>query len=299
MIRFNHNTLLLLCLLAALPLTAAAQQTLQVATKTVEKTFAWKPGQSLQLDGEKATVELHAGSSAQIRVVARLTAKHRDRAVAQQELEYWQLVAEKHGKSVYVRNYLALPSPGQKPTGNLSVRYELTVPPHCAVAIKNRFGPVTIVGLQASLDFSGEFSALTVENPTGDLTIRSDYGDVVLRNSKGEVALQANRSDVTLDNCRGKAVIQAKYNRVIVHGAAGDLVLRVRAENADVELPAVPGGQSRYDLRVRNGQLNLPAGHRFRMENQPGIQHAVFDGTGTSSSFRFDVEAWYGNVTVR
>lgn len=77
-------------------------QTLQVVTKSIEKTFADPKISKVQLWGERSDIDINTWQRQEIKVVIELTAKHPDRSTAEKDLEVMHYTANQSGKEVLI-----------------------------------------------------------------------------------------------------------------------------------------------------------------------------------------------------
>ena len=100
----QQRKILPILVMMLLCMTAFSQETLQVVTKSIDKTF--DRSQNLKIEGEKADIELMVWEGDKIKINIELIAKHPDRKTALKDLEMLKYVADKFGNEVILRNYL-------------------------------------------------------------------------------------------------------------------------------------------------------------------------------------------------
>ena len=243
------------------PLIAGGQTTdLHVITKRLEKVFAFKPGYEVNIEGEKADVQVETWDKPQIAVRLELVARHPDKATAEADLEKIRYLVERVKNKVYLRNYISVKEGEKKPESNLQARYVITVPEECPVYLKNYFGEATISNLTRSFRFFGEFSKIDLENVQGNIDLRSRFGDIFGKFLDGNVSIASRRSDITLEEIKGRFDIQAQYGVVSILSVAGLLDLNIEAEKGDVYLFDPKLEEYAYTLTARHGQVNYPNG---------------------------------------
>lgn len=246
--------------LALGPLPAGAQATdLHVITKRLEKSFAYKAGYEVNIEGEKAEVLIESWDKPQIAVRLELEARHPDKATAEADLEKIRYLVERVKNKIYLRNYITLQEGEAKPKSNLHARYVITVPEECPVYLKNYFGLATVSNLSKSFRFFGEFSRIDMENVQGNIDLNSRFGDIFGKFLDGNVSIASRRSDITLEEIKGRFDIRSQYGMVSILSVAGLIDLNIEAGKGDVYLFDPKLKEYAYTLAARHGQLNYPS----------------------------------------
>ncbi len=254
-----------------LPALLRAQPTVQVATKTIEQTYAYKAGYEVAVEGEKAEIFVETWAKPQVSVRVELTAKHGSLDMAKRDLDDLVFVAEQVKNKIYLRN--TRKDKNRKADSQLIVHYYITLPEECPVYVKNYFGAANISNLRNRLRIFGEFSQININNLTGMLDIRTRFGDILGERIDGNVTINARRSDITLADIGGSFTINAQYGvlRLTPNAALRDL--QINAEKSEVHLVDPHGNSFAYTLTSAHGQLSLPSGLRtIELENTPEIR---------------------------
>ncbi len=204
----------LACALAVFCHASGQAQTLQVVTKSVEKTFVFGKIKRISISAERADVEVSTWDRPEIKITVDLVAKHPDRTVATNDLDYFKHLIEASGNTVYARNYVLLPKGAAKPQANLKARYRLVVPASGAVTIQNNFGKVLIDGLSQETTVKADFCAVVLQNLVGKIAVDARFGTLRAENVDGDLALTTDRSDCHLKNIKGQCRIRAEYGNI-------------------------------------------------------------------------------------
>ncbi|RME10076.1 MAG: hypothetical protein D6816_03715, partial [Bacteroidetes bacterium] len=128
-----------------------SQTMLQVVTKTIEKTFPYKNGYELNIEGEKAEIVVRTWDRNEVKVLLEIVAKHPDREVAKADIDKMSYSTEQHGNMIYFRNYLEKKNAGAKPASEVKAVYTITLPADCPVYLKNNFGLTQVSDLNREL----------------------------------------------------------------------------------------------------------------------------------------------------
>ena len=254
-----------------------AQTTVQVITKKIEKTFAYRQGYEVNVEGEKAEVIVESWDRDEIKIQLELTARHPDKAVAEKDLAAIKYLADRVKNKIYVRNYLSVAEGAPEPQAVLSARYLIYVPEECPVYLKNYFGTINVSNLLNSVKINSEFSKIGLNNVQGIMDIRTRFGDLVGANLDGDLKLNARRSDITLRDIKGHYDLTAQYGVMKIFATPELLSLNINAEKTDVFIynanPALFG----YNLSAQAGNVTLPANLQFEyLQNTEQVKRIQF-----------------------
>jgi hypothetical protein len=275
----TYRILLLTLVFAAHTASAlfAQEGKLHLVTKRLEKSFAYKPGYELNIEGEKAEVTIESWDKAEIAIQIELTARHPDRAVAEAELERMRFVADRVRNKIYLRNYIAQPEGEGPAQARLEARYLVFVPAECPVYLKNHFGSSQVSNLRSRFRFFGEFSQVGLDNVQGQIDLRSRFGDIIGRTIGGQVAINARRSDITLEDIQGQFNIEAQYGLIQILSSSGLLGLDIQAEKSEVYLFDPRLSEFGMILTAQEGHIHYPSGLRMNfLSNTDALKKAEF-----------------------
>jgi len=288
----RHMTNHLLCLLAGWVLTApvfAQNTTVHVVSRTIEKTFNYKNGYEVNIEGEKADINIRTWDKKEIAVTITLLAKHPDKAVAERDIESLQYVAQRQKNNIYLRNFVHVPQNGKAVEAQLSATYTITLPQECPVYLKNHFGEAQVSNLNGRLKINGSFSKIGMENVQGIIEVQSKFGDIMGRKLNGDISMRTRRSDITLYDLKGRCNIEAAYGIVNLFASRDLLDLMVRGEQTDVYFHHPDPQWFGYSLTATHGKVVLPEKMRFSFqENLPDSKKVQFKPT----------REYYANVTI-
>jgi hypothetical protein len=212
----------------------AFAQTLQVVTKTVEKTFEYQPHESLQLYAERSDIELSTWTRSDIKLIFELSAKHPDRTTAERDLEVLRYVAEKTGRVISLRNFVVLPPNRPKPQSNLKARYVLFVPVTCKVEIQNSFGKTVLRGLQKDTRLRTEFGTTEASDLKGKLTLYAHFGELKVVDFEGNLSLTTERTDVLIRAPKGECRVRAQYGSLDLQADRTQVKLDIDTKNTEI-----------------------------------------------------------------
>lgn len=291
---------LLIAVGLALPGLLASQNLLQVVTKTIEKTFPYKNGYELNIEGEKAEIMVQTWKRDEVRILLEIVAKHPDKSVAAADVDRMSYSNEQHGNMIYFRNYIEKRTNTTPPTSDLKAIYTITLPADCPVYLKNSFGLTYVSDLTKALRINSEFSKINIENIRGKVGITSRFGDIEGYGIDGDVVLTTRRSDLTLHDIRGTWNINAQYGilKFFTNTSPELLSLNIEAEKSDVYFFDPKPNFYGYTLTAHYGNITVPHDLKFNfLENTDQLKKAIFSSRiGTSN---ISVKISFGDIVIR
>lgn len=240
-----------------------AQTSVQVVTKKIERTFNFKAGYELNIEGEKAEVTIETWDQPQIKVVLELTAKHPTQKVAETELEKVRYLTERIKNKIYLRNYYEKEEGEADPASTISATYQILVPEECPVYLKNYFGIAHISDLTNRLRINSEFANVGLQNIKGQVDVKTRFGDLQGEDLDGIFNIQARRSDLLLRNLSGEFNIQAQYGTIELFADHRLINLNLDAEKSEVYFYTDNPMAFAYDINARFSNLALPSSMKF------------------------------------
>lgn len=291
------STLLATCFGDA-PLTA--QTALQVVTKTIEKAFPYKNGYEVNIEGERAEIQVEAWNQNVVKVLVEIIARHPDRKTAQSDLSLMVYSSEQYGNKIYFRNYLSTPKFGKKPESDFKVIYTITLPADCPMYLKNNYGLTQVNNLTHALHIHSEFSNVNLENLRGKIDVNTRFGDIKGQHIEGDVLINARRSDIELHEIKGNWNINAQYGilNVFTSPSAGSLNLNINAEKSNVYLFDSKPNFYGYSLTSHYGNISVPQNLKFNyLENSSQFKKAVF--TSKIGASNISIKISFGDIVIQ
>ena len=278
----------------------AAQTTLQVVTKTIEKTLPYKNGNEVNIEGEKAEIKVETWSKNEVKVLAEITSKHPDRKTAEADLNLMVYSSEQHGNNIYFRNYVSVGKNGKKPESDLKVIYTITLPADCPMYLKNSYGLTQVSNLSRALQIHSEFSKIDLENLRGQIAINTRFGDIEGRQIDGNVTINSRRSDIELHDIKGTWNINSQYGvlKFFTNPSPELLSLNIDAEKSDVYFFDPKPGYYGYTLTAHYGTISVPQDLKFNyLENTNQLKKAIFSSKIGSSNISIKIS--FGDIVIR
>jgi len=288
------SLLLFMLLCAAGGLTA--QTTLQVATRNIRKTVAWKPGYELVINGEKAEVQVVAVDTSAVIVTAELSAKHPSLDTAGNDLNAWQFVVSTAGKKIYIRAYIGLPNGKKLPVSNMKAKIIVLAPKTCPVNLSNKFGKARLEQLQGAIALTGEFCSFQLVGLGGDVDINSQYGNIDGRQLGGKIDIQSKRADIRLEGIRADCNIRAEYGQMVLNAPDMSGNLHVVGNKSDVTLEVPAVATHNISLHSAYGSVDVPP--EFDT-SASAVDNPRASLNRTSGAPTITVETTFGKIIVK
>jgi hypothetical protein len=292
------KTLFLLLILRGPLFSVNAQTTLQVVSKNMDKTLDFKSGNALIINVEKADLTIKSWASPQVKIQVELLAKHPQLDIAKQDLNALKFVAETIGKTIYVRNYVAIDKGKEKPTSDLRAIITVWLPSDAPISIKNTFGKNNIQQYNGRIDLSSEFCKTRLSQLTGELAINTRFGELEGDNLNGKLTITSNRSNLTLKILRGLTLINATYGKISIETDRSLTTLTVNADKADVDISNPKNAAMSYFLSADYGNVSTPKSLNFNyLENSKNKKRLNLQTTASGS--KVAVSTSFGSILIQ
>src|SRR5213593_4570646 len=145
---------------------------------------------------------------------------------------------------------------------NISIDYEITVPPDTAVRARSGSGNQEIDGLRSKLD---------LESGSGDMRLRDVSGDIhVESKGSGDVRVHTGSGNIELHQVNGAMRAEAGSGDVRVDGVQkGDWDVKTGSGNVQLKLPE----QAAFDIGASTGSGRVVVDHPVTMTLQGDVRH--------------------------
>jgi hypothetical protein len=249
----------LLLLLVILANRLVAQGKVQVITKTVEKHFSYKVGESIHLEGEKAGIKVIGWQRNEVQVKLKLISKALTKQVAEEELEYGRYILEKRKGVIYLKNYFALPKGKAQINAILLAEYEVWVPTGSSLQITNSYGTIHVVNHSGNTSIDIRYGNISLENVDGQGDYKSYFGDFIAKNIGGQITCSFNHTKTSIEGITGRVTFKNTYGDISISGLIDVSSLTVEATKSDIHLLLDKMNFYQYQLESQFGEITLPA----------------------------------------
>lgn len=292
------NRLIYILFILISPFTLCAQEQVNISTKEYAETFKYKKNFTVELNGERAEVNVQGEDIEEIQIKARVVSKNSSKSEAENDLENMNVILEKIGKTIYARNYISIKANEEKPNSNLKVIFDIKVPRTCNLKINNAFGEVQLNNLNGVINLNTRYSKINMAYLGGQGEVESLLGDVNIHSSFGAYKLVLNRADLLLENSDGYFDIESKYGAIEATIKPELEMMKIKGVSADILLIVDDISASYYNLVSTNGKIqidkNLKIDYKF---NESDEVKKVEINKGIDCS-KLNIDTQYGTITL-
>lgn len=277
------------------------QDNLILISKTVEKSFPYQAGDELNIEGEKADVQVESWEKDQISVQIIFTAQHPDKKMAQRDLEWIQYQVEKIQEKIYLRNYLKVPTGQDKPKSTLKARFIIKVPSDCPVYLKSQFGMVRIRDLANQVRLNSTFTNIGLENIQGSIDVTSRFGDLDGKFIDGTMFVNARRTDISLRELKGSYDLKTSYGTLNIFADPNVADLKLTADNTKIHLVSTDPSRFAFNIEAKGSDLSLPDQMNFNVleaSNDPAVKKFLYKPTGKEYFANFTIVVTFSEFTL-
>ena len=178
-------------------------------------------------------------------------------------------------------------------TKNISIDYDITVPPQTKLTSYTGSGDMMISGLQLPLSARTGSGNVIVEHISADSRVMSGSGDLRINSMKGVLHAETGSGNIHADDVAGDAFVNSGSGDIEVRQSAGGSV-KAETGSGNIRLRGVKGG-----LRADAGSGNIQA------EGEPTSDWRLGAGSGnitlrvpSQSSFNIDARTSSGTLKV-
>jgi hypothetical protein len=293
-IDFKKWALLVILIGTVIP-PVTAQTTLQVASKTVEKTIGAAAIHILHINAEKGDIEITAWEKPELSVTLQLSARHTERTTAASDLSKVRYIAERSGKDYYLRNYILLAEGESKPVSNIKARYIIYVPSSVSVDVINTFGNIKMKGLTKKLHLKADFCTTTIIDVKGTLDLQTTFGALEGTELAGAISFSGDHTNLRLDQVSGNLKVDASYGNVEILPANGLSSLAIHSKKSEVMLSAKNWRLFNYTVNGAYTSMKLPNGFKWK-RNTADFKDAFFSNDQFAN---VQISTEFGKLTIR
>jgi len=252
---------LLAALLGLLLPEARAQQKVQVVTRTLEQSWGCPPGTTVNIRAEKATVRVKGWDKPMVQVVLRLTARHSEQAIAEQDLPVAQYRLQQSGKNIYLLNFFTLPAGAPAVRSDLRAEYTVLMPAGNPIQVVNTYGQTELTDLTGQQELEQSFGKVVLRNLRGTLAVTARYTDLMATNLQATFTCEATKSAVQVQGLGGNCTVNNYFGSIRLQPAATLGKLTVVADRTEVVISVPQPELFAYQLTTQQGALTVPAAY--------------------------------------
>jgi hypothetical protein len=276
-----------LAALAALPLNAAT-------TGHFEKTLQVSGTVDMDLSSSSGNITVHQGGTGTVYVSAKIHANSGSWLFGGGNVDERIHRIEQNPPIVQQGNTIRIGKFDDRDMQrNISIDYDVTVPPQTKLNSYSGSGDLTISGLQLPLTAKTGSGNVTVEHISADSRISSGSGDLKINAMKGVLHAETGSGNIHADDVAGDAFVNSGSGDIEVRQSAGGSV-KAETGSGNIKLRGVKGG-----LRADVGSGNIQA------EGEPTSDWRLGSGSGnitlrvpSQASFNIDARTSSGTLKV-
>jgi len=279
--------LITLLALAALPLQAAT-------TGHFERTLQVSGQVELEVTSASGNITVHQGGSGSVNVSAKIHANNGSWLFGSGNVEERIRKIEQNPPIFQQGNTIRIGKiEDRELTRNISIDYDVTVPPQTRVSSHTGSGDQVVSGLQLPLTAKTGSGNITVENVTADTRVNSGSGDLKIKSIKGVLYAETGSGNINADDIAGDVFANTGSGNIDVRQSAGGSV-KAETGSGNIKLNGVKGG-----LRASAGSGDIHA------EGEPTSDWRLGAGSGnitlkvpSQASFNLDARTSSGSLKV-
>lgn len=272
---------------------AFTQTKIQVVSRTVYRTFEHRPGQTIDIKGEKANIQVKQSKDNIIKIKLTLVSKNPSRRLAEQDLKYCDYQLAESSNILAISNFFNSKGPFKEISSNLTAKYEIEVPENIVMKLKNIYGDIELNGIDANIHIDIDFGRIQLSDISGNLSVHSNYSDMNGQNIKAILNIQAQKVDIVLSNTNNSLKIKDQYGSIYLEkiNANIDISAEMTAINVNVDNPALYS----LDFTAKEGELIVPEKFSEMVVNKQGQNKLITSGGKIS----IKVATTYNTITLK
>ena len=275
-------------------LPAEAQKTVQVLTKTVTRTLDYKPGESLEVLAEKASINVEVWDKKQIGITLKLISRHQKKEIAERELQYLKYLVDKAEGNHIIKNYFLADNSFKKVKGNLLIEYEIKVPDGCPVSIHNLYGKIRANGLKNALNIHTRFVETNIKNCVGNIQVEAFFGKTVVTGGSGKLTGDLKKSDIDVFEFEGEVDVKSDYGAIQIEG---DKLLAVNARGNRTRISLLTTDPHAYNYKLNTSFSEIEFPNLIVDSRQP--EKSTFSKIFREGNPLISISTTYSPITIK
>ncbi len=236
--------------------TAQNQKTLKVVTREIEREYRYQNEFLLEINAEKADIEIKVVDGHSVRLHLKQTAKDADVHIAEHDLKALHFVDKKERNRLYLHNYAQLQAGSTGLFSIINNKYIIEIPRNCHLRITNELGTVVIDGVKNTMRFNLNYCGLTLNNTEGQLFVDSRIGDVTLNDCHVDGEFITQNVNLKLQRVGGSYDLQCKYGSLSCLMNEQLTLINASLEQCETTLINRTGIDFSYAIDVNKGKIN-------------------------------------------
>lgn len=282
-------------LTAALAISGGCTVTISAQTveRSFERTLSTTAG-TVELDVRTASggIDVTTGESGTVRITGHIRARVRG-STSQAEAEERARAIETNPPIEQDGNLIRISRVERSLRRNVSVSYEIVVPPDTTVRSQTGSGRQRVEGVRGSVEATTGSGRVTVSNVAGDVTAETGSGRIELTMIGGDTDAETGSGRIRIDGLRAALAARTGSGSISAVGAPdGDWSLRTGSGSVTVDFP----DDARFELDARSGSGRVETDHPVTVTGT--IDRRSLRGTVRGGGPSVVIRTGSGRITV-
>ncbi len=269
-----------------------AQKTIQIVTKTIEKSVSSKEIKRLSIVAEKASIEVNTWKKEEISYKIELKVEHFELTNAKSDLENVKLISEKIQDGFYLRSYIA--SKNNRPESDIRVKYTIYAPENLTVNIKNSFGNIEVGQLTKGLSIDADFCKTKINNIAGKQYYITRFGELNGSQLEGVISVNSDHTLVSLKNVSGSGNIKGVSGEIKLGFEPKIGVFNIETSKSTVDIIQNQWNQFNYQIKAEYTKCQTP--QDFNWVAKEKYQNGFYK---SNSAAKINLNMSFGSLKIR
>lgn len=232
------------------------QQVLKVVTRVVEKEFRYADEFLLEINAEKADIDIKVVEGNVVKINLEQSAMNGDVRMAERELGYIHFVEKKERNRLYLHNYAQLKANSSGLSSIINNKYTIEVPRHCHIKISNELGEIVVNDVSSTMRFELNYCGLVLNRCQGQLYVDSRIGDVKLNDCQLDAEFITENVNLKLQRVGGSFEIQSHFGDFSCQMSEQVSLINAKLEQCEATIINRTGIEYTYAIEVSKGHIS-------------------------------------------
>jgi hypothetical protein len=287
---FKISTIIILVLL--IQPSVFSQVKIQIVTRTISKNFEYKPGSFININAEKANIQITKSRDNSIHLKLLLISKNPSRDVAESDLKYCEYKIAESNKGISISNFFNTKTRFKEITSNLSAKFDIEVPAGITLILKNLYGEVEMNSIDGNLNLAVDYGKIKFSEISGSLNISSNFTDITGSNTVAPLTIMAQKADIVLNNIKSLLKINDQYGNIELENPKAEIA--IDAEMTAIKVLSESFKKYSFDIISYKGNIDSPDEYNRGHLNYSDKEVLVTDG-----NLAMRIRTSYSKVTLK
>jgi DUF4097 and DUF4098 domain-containing protein YvlB len=232
------------------------QTKVQVVTRTIQKSFVFKPSGFVDINAEKAKIIIRNSFDNKINLKLSLVSKNPSKELAEKDLKYCYYQVEEKNNGVFISNFFNFKLGKNEISSMLGVKIELEVPKGINLKLRNIYGEIEMTAVQGSFATQVDFGSIRFSNISGTIEISSNCSDISGKDLDAQVKIDAQKADINLDEIYQSISIKNQYGNIKLDNVNAEVT--VDAKMTEVSFLVENMKKYSFEVTAICGDIEVP-----------------------------------------